>query len=84
MAKKTEKVALSVFKVTGSFKIRKKSQTFSKEVLKENKQKAEEYILSVLGSKHHLKRKEIKITNIEKIPTDQVSDMIIKQMLGGQ
>jgi large subunit ribosomal protein LX len=84
MTAKAEKISINVFKVSGSYKKGKRSQKFFKEILIENKDNAKEYILSVIGSKHRVKRREIKISNIEKISKDQVTDPIIKQMIGGK
>jgi large subunit ribosomal protein LX len=84
MAVKANKVTMQIFKITGNFKKGKRSQKFTKEIIIENKQKAEEYILSIMGSKHRVKRREITIENIEKISTDQVTDPIIRQMIGGK
>jgi large subunit ribosomal protein LX len=75
---------MQVFKITGNYRKGKRSQKFTKEIITENKQKAEEYILSIMGSKHRVKRREITIENIEKISTDQVTDPIIRQMIGGK
>lgn len=75
---------MNVFKVTGVFKKGKRSQKFSKEIFIENKQKAEEYIMSLMGSKHRVKRREIQIESIDKISTDQVTDPVIRQMIGGK
>ncbi len=81
---KAEKISISVFKITGSFKKGKRSQKFSKEILTENPENAKEYIFSEIGSKHRVKRRYININNIEKISKDQVTNPIIKQMLGGK
>ena len=84
MTAKAEKISISVFKITGSFKKGKRSQKFSKEIISENKENAKEYIFSVIGSKHRVKRREININNIDKISKDQVTDPIIRQMIGGK
>ena len=84
--KKTKKEKIekkeNVFKVIGSYKKGRRIQKFTKEILTQNRQKAEEYVYSIMGSKHHVKRKEIKIESIEQIQPDQVTDTIIKQLLG--
>ena len=79
----SEKKSITVFKVTGNFRKGKKSQIFTKEICGKNKQEAEEHVLSIIGSKHRAKRREITIEKIEKIPNDKVTDIIIKQMIGG-
>jgi len=74
---------MTVFRVTGNFRKGKKRQIFTKEICVKNKQEAEEYVFSIIGSKHRAKRREITIEKIEKIPNDKVTDNIIKQMIGG-
>lgn len=84
MAEKVKKISMSVFKITGSFKKGKSSQKFTKELIVEDKEKASEHILSIMGSKHKVKRREITIDKIEKVALDKVTDPIIKQMIGGK
>jgi large subunit ribosomal protein LX len=79
-----EKKSVNVFKVTGSFRKGKDVQVFTKEIIVNNKQEAEEHVLSILGSQHRAKRSEIDIEKIEKIPIDEVKNPIIKQMIGGK
>lgn len=40
-----------------------------------------EHVYSVLGGRHKLKRKNIKILSIEEIPVDKVSDRLIKEIM---
>jgi len=70
--------------VTGNFKKGKNTQSFTKEVLALNKQNAKEYLLSIIGSKHRVKRREITIIKIEELSLDKVSDPIIKYQIGGK
>ncbi len=49
-------------------------QKFSKEVRALTKEQAIEYVYSVLGSNHKLRRKHIKITSIKEISLDEVRD----------
>ncbi len=49
-------------------------QKFSKEVRALNKEQAIEYVYSVLGSNHKLRRKHIKITSVREIPIEEVKD----------
>ena len=50
----------------------------------ENKQQVKEYLYSIMGSKHRVKRREITIAKIEEIPVDKVTDQIILQRIGGK
>lgn len=83
MTAKKPKETKNIYKVTGSFKKGKKNQPFTKEILMDNKKNVEEYVYSILGSKHRVKRKEITITKIEEISSDKVTNPIIKQQIGG-
>jgi len=84
MPAKLPKRTTNVFKVTGNFIKRKKTQKFTKEVIVNNKDQAKEYIFSIMGSKHRVKRREIKILKIEELPIDKITDPIIKDLAGGK
>ena len=75
---------MKAFRVTGSFKMGRLPQNFSKEVISKDKKGAEEFILSDLGSKHKVKRWQITITDVKELKTDEVTDTIISFKLGGQ
>ncbi len=49
-------------------------QKFSKEVRALTKEQAIEYVYSILGSNHKLRRKHIKITGVKEISLDEVRD----------
>ncbi len=49
-------------------------QKFYKEVRALTKDQAIEYVYSVLGSNHKLRRKHIKITSVKEISLDEVRD----------
>ena len=84
MSAKKAKRSTTVFKITGNFKKGKKTQDFTKEVMGENKQQVKEYIYSIMGSKHRVKRREITISKIEELPMDKVTDQIILKSMGGK
>ena len=73
---------MKAFKVTGSFDMGRVSQKFSKEIISKDKKEAEEFILSDLGSKHKVKRYQIKITAVKELKPDEVTDTIISFKLG--
>ncbi|GEM_PF-127073 len=49
-------------------------QKFKKEVRALNEQQAIEYVYSILGSNHKLRRKHIRITSVREIPLEEVTD----------
>ena len=83
MSAKAEKTTIKIFRVNGSFRKGKRHHKFKKEFLTENKEEAKELVYSIMGSKHRVKRRDIAIDNIESISADQVTDPIIKHMIGG-
>lgn len=54
---------------------------FSKEVVEENEDAAVEKLLSLLGSKHRVKRTNIEIRETEEIPEEEVEDPYIQDLL---
>jgi large subunit ribosomal protein LX len=73
---------MKAFKVTGSFRMGRKNQPFSKEVIAGDKKGASEMILSELGSKHKVKRYDIKVTEVVELKPDDVTDSIVSHKLG--
>ncbi len=62
----------------------KKIQGFSKEVVSKDKNEATEFIISDLGSKHKVKRYNVKISEVKELKPDEVTDHIVSYKLGGQ
>lgn len=76
---------MTVFKVSGTFLMKNRQQKFTKELIAENKDRAEEYILSDLGSRHKVCRSAIKIQEIKKVQDNDIADKIIqKQVTRGE
>ena len=73
---------MKAFKVTGSFQMGRMPQNFTKEVISKDKKEATEFILSDLGSKHKVKRYQIKVTEVKELKLDEVTDSIISYKLG--
>ena len=73
---------MKVFLISGTFRMGERTQPFSKEVLCENKVDGRERLLSVLGSKHKVQRRFIKIDKMEEVKPDDVKTLKIKQQLG--
>ena len=69
---------MKVFKAKGSFKIGERFQPFRKEIVAETKDLAIERIYSVFGSRHRVKRKEIKIEEIQELKEDDITDPVTK------
>jgi large subunit ribosomal protein LX len=53
-------------------------QKFSIEIAAENAEAAKETALSVMGSKHRLKRREIKIDEITELKPDEITNHTVQ------
>jgi Ribosomal protein L20A (L18A) len=69
---------MKAFRITGSFADPRKRQPFSIEMAAEDEAAVRERVLSTLGSKHRLKRKEIDIAEIVELTPDQITNPIVK------
>ncbi len=74
-------LTMKVFKATGSFKMGRVWQKFSKEIISENEDRAKEKVLSIIGSKHGTKRTNIRIRDIVEIGEDEVEDLVVRDLL---
>ncbi|MDD4245028.1 MAG: 50S ribosomal protein L18Ae [Candidatus Methanomethylophilaceae archaeon] len=74
------------FRIKGSFNDARQpngKQVFSIEIAAEDKDSATEQILSILGSKHRLKRWEIALDSMEEITASEAKDHVVQYKLGG-
>ena len=70
-----------IFRIKGSFVLGSETQVFTKELKAINEEDIYEKIYSIFGSKHRIKRNQIKIDSIEEIAEDDVEDPIVKAIL---
>ena len=73
---------MKAFRVTGSYADPRKRQPFSMEVSAEDEGAVREKTLSVLGSKHRLKRRDIDITEVVELSPDQITNHVVKYEVG--
>ncbi|MHA1263990.1 MAG: 50S ribosomal protein L18Ae [Candidatus Helarchaeota archaeon] len=60
-------MSIKTFRVKGTFQRNKKRQEFVKEIPGIKKEDVLELVLSTLGSLYHVKRRDIKIDNVEEL-----------------
>ncbi|MCQ2976815.1 MAG: 50S ribosomal protein L18Ae [archaeon] len=70
-----------IYRVKGKFVMGSEVQVFTKEYRAVKEEDIYEKIYSVFGSKHRIKRNQIKIESIEEISADEVEDPIVKAIL---
>ncbi len=71
-----------IWRASGDYKKKKRKFIFSRELLGEKEAHIREKILSELGSRHRVKRKEINITEIKEIKPEEVTDLDLRKILG--
>jgi large subunit ribosomal protein LX len=71
-----------VWRASGEYKKGKKKKVFVRELLATKEEMARERILSELGSRHRVKRKDIVITEIVEIKPEDAKSLEIRRFLG--
>ncbi len=75
---------LKVFRVTGEINKPNLKTPFTKELLAIKSEHAVEKVYAEIGSKHRVKRFQLKISNVEEISTDEIENPILKKIVTGE
>ncbi len=75
---------MKVFKVTGEISKPNLKTTFSKEIIAEKPEHAQEKVYAELGSKHRIKRHHIKITGVTEVPPENIENPLLKKLVTGE
>ncbi|TRO46935.1 50S ribosomal protein L18a [Candidatus Bathyarchaeota archaeon] len=75
---------MKVFRVTGEINKPKLKTPFAKEVIVEKPEHAVEKVYAEIGSKHRVKRFQIKIVNVEEVPVEEIENPILKKIVTGE
>ncbi len=70
-----------VYRIKGSFLMGNRYQVFTKEVLSSD---PKEKIYSDFGSRHKVKRGNIKIDDVKELKNDEITDPLLKQLAKGE
>jgi large subunit ribosomal protein LX len=68
------------FRVKGAFGEKGRNQVFTMDVMAANKAKATEHIYTNIGSKHKVKRYQVKIDSIDEIAPADSKSLTIRQL----
>ena len=71
-----------IWRASGEYKKKKRKFIFSRELLGEKEEHIREKILSELGSRHRVKRREITISEIIEIKPEEVQSLELRKFLG--
>ena len=75
-------MSLKIWLASGEYMKNKEKFTFSRELLGEKEAHVREKILSELGSRHRVKRREITISEIKEIKPEEVQSLDLRKFLG--
>jgi large subunit ribosomal protein LX len=75
---------VKVFKVTGEISKPNLKTSFKKEVIAMKSEHAVEKIYAELGSRHRVKRFQIKIAKVEEVPPEQIENPLLKKLVVGE
>lgn len=75
---------LKVFRVSGEINKPNLKTPFYKEVLAAKADHAVEKVYAEIGSKHRVKRFQLKISKVEEISVDEIENPIIKKIVTGE
>jgi large subunit ribosomal protein LX len=74
---------VKVFRVIGKIKKPNFQTDFAKEVRALKPEDAVEKIYMLLGSKHRVKRFQMRISKVEEIKPEEIQDLIVKKLTPG-
>ena len=75
---------MKVFRVTGEINKPKLKTPFAKEVIVDKPEHAVEKVYAEIGSKHRVKRFQIKIVKVEEVSTEEIENPILKKIVTGE
>jgi len=75
---------MKVFRVTGEINKPKLKTPFAKELVVDKPEHAVEKVYAEIGSKHRVKRFQIKIVKVEEIPVEEIENPILKKIVTGE
>ncbi|MFX0123299.1 MAG: 50S ribosomal protein L18Ae [Candidatus Hodarchaeota archaeon] len=74
-------VSVKIFRISGFFKQRRQTTSFSKELCALTEEQAKDTLFSEFGSRNRLKRGQIQITSIEKITPEDTTDPFVQKLV---
>ena len=68
---------MKAFRVRGKFKMGRDPTSFSLEVIGKDEESSLDQVLSTLGSRHRVNRREIKISEVREITKGEATDPVV-------
>lgn len=73
---------MKAFRVHGTFRMGRRSQPFTQEVIGGSEAEAVEKVLSLLGSRHRTKRKDIRVDEVTELQAGDAEDPVVAHLMG--
>ncbi|MBD3405946.1 MAG: 50S ribosomal protein L18a [Candidatus Lokiarchaeota archaeon] len=71
-----------VWRAIGEYKKKRRTYRFNIEMLADKESHVQERVLSELGSRHRVKRREIDIKTIKEIEPEELTNLELRKLLG--
>lgn len=75
-------IFMKIYRISGKFLMGNKYQEFTKEMIGKGKSEALERLYSILGSKHNVGRRYIKVEKITQIKPESAEDPLVRFKVG--
>ena len=75
---------MKVFRVTGEIRKPNLKTSFKKEIVAIKREHAVEKVYAELGSRHRVKRFQIKIAKVEEVPPEDIENPLLKKLVVGE
>jgi len=77
-----KEMSSKIGRASGEYRKKKRKFIFTRELLGDKESHIQEKILSELGSRHRVKRKDITITEIKEIKPEEITSIDLRKFLG--
>jgi len=75
---------MKTFKVTGKINKPNLHTPFARELLADKSEHAVEKVYAEIGSRHRVRRFQIKITDVKELSVDEIENPILKKLVTGE
>lgn len=75
---------MKVFRITGEINKPNLNTTFKKEIVAAKPEHAVEKIYAELGSRHRVKRFQIRIDGVEEVSSENIENPLLKKLVAGE
>ncbi len=76
---------MKAYRISGTFRMGlNKDNPFTIEVAAKKKDEAMEKIYALLGSRHGVKRREIRINEVKALKKDEIEDPVVRYQVAGE